>query len=137
MVLMSRTRPHELLLFVVSVLTGIVYLDTLPDPRSLAALVPEVVIRVWAGGLLASGALGLFAYALLRSRVVLGLKLEGSALLIGSGALLMYVVSVFSYAGLHALFTGAIVLGWLIANLVRVIQIIRDLGKLGGRWKRG
>jgi hypothetical protein len=87
-VVTGRHRPHELLLLVVSIITGLAYLLGSPPPGSVAALMPDWLISLWAVGLLISGAMGLFG-AVYRRDLELGLIAEGAAMLIGAGALLV------------------------------------------------
>jgi hypothetical protein len=102
------------------------YLAGSPPPGSLAALLPPWQIYTWAGGLLASGVLGLFGCAWRRD-LELGLGIELVAMLLGAGAMLLYTVEVYAFAGWRALLAGAITAAWTGANLWRAWQIRRDL----------
>lgn len=131
LVVVGRDRPHELLLLAWSLISGISYLLGAPPPGSITALMPAWEIHAWAAGLLASGLIGLVG-CWWRGNHAFGLGLEMGAMLIGSGALLLYVVAAFSVAGWLALFAGGLVVTWLAANLWRVGQIRRDLRNLRG-----
>lgn len=122
----GRHRYHELVLFGASVLLGISYLSTVPAPQSLTALVPGWLVALWAIGLLASGSLGLIAAAW-RGSILVALELERSALLISTGALLLIGGTSFVATGLRALFGGLIIASWAVANILRALQIRRDL----------
>jgi hypothetical protein len=126
----GRYRPHELLLLVVSVVTGVAYLLGSPPPTSVAALLPHWQTYTWAAGLLASGVMGIFGCAWRRD-LELGLQAERAAMLIGGGALLLYTVSVFALGGRRALLAGGITAAWTAANLWRAWQIGRDLREIG------
>jgi len=129
-VVAGRSRPHELLLLGLSLLSGISYLLGAPPPGSITALMPAWEVHAWAAGLLASGLVGLVG-CWWRGNHALGLGLEMGAMLIGSGALLLYSVAAFSLGGWRALFAGGIGVTWMAANLWRAGQIRYDLRQLG------
>ena len=129
-VVAGRDRPHELLFLGLSLLSGISYLLGAPPPGSITALMPPWEIHAWAGGLLASGLIGLVG-CWWRGNHARGLGLEMGAMLIGSGALLLYSVAAFSLGGWRALFAGGIGVTWMAANLLRAGQIRSDLRNLG------
>jgi hypothetical protein len=122
-VVSGRHRPHELLLLVVSLVTGVAYTIGAPPPSSIAALLPDWALHVWSGGLLLSGILGLAGILLRRPYA---LQLEQAGMLIGAGALVWYSAAV-ATLGWRALLAGAICLAWAGANLWRAMQIRRDL----------
>jgi len=123
LIVSGRHRPHEVLLLVVSLLTGVAYTVGAPPPTSIAALLPGWAVHMWSGGLLLSGLVGLVG-ALLRRPP--GLKLEQAAMLIGAAALIGYTAAL-ATLGLPALFAGSISLAWAGANVWRAAQIRRDL----------
>lgn len=125
-IVVGRQRPHQVLLLAWSLIFGVSGLTTAPAPTTVAALVPHWETVVWAAMLAISGAVGLLG-VVRRRDPVLSLQLEAGAMLIGSGALLLYIVAAFAVAGWRALFAGGLVASWLIANLWRSIQIRRDL----------
>lgn len=129
-VVVGRDRPHELLLLGWSLFSGVSYLLGAPPPGSITALMPAWEIHAWAGGLLASGLIGLVG-CWWRGNHALGLGLELGAMLIGSGALLLYSVAAFAVGGWRATFAAGLVATWMAANLWRVGQIRRDLRILG------
>jgi hypothetical protein len=118
-VLAGRHRPHELLLLVVSVLTGTAYTVGAPPPGSLTALLPGWAVLVWSVGMVASGALGL-------AGAWRSLRVEAAGMLIGSAALIWYSAAV-APIGWRASFACAISTAWAAANLWRAVQIHRDL----------
>lgn len=119
----GRHRPHEILLLVVSLVTGAAYTVGAPPPQSVSALMPGWALHTWSVGLALSGALGLIGVLLQWSS---SLQLEQSSMLIGAGALVWYTAAVAPF-GWRALFAGAISVAWAAANLARAIQIQRDL----------
>jgi hypothetical protein len=125
-IVVGRQRPHEVLLLAWSLVFGVAGLMTAPAPSSIAALVPHWEILVWSALLAASGATGLIGVSL-RRNWFLGLQVEAGAQLIGTGALLVYAAAVAVVAGWRGLFAGGFIVTWMIANLVRVWQISRDL----------
>jgi hypothetical protein len=111
-------------------MVGVAYTAGTPPPQSVAATMPQVIVRAWAIGLLASGIVGLVA-VLAPLDVRLSLHLETGAMLIGAGALIIVAVSVFTFTGLsRGLFGGGFCAAWLTANLARAVQIRRDLRSL-------
>lgn len=128
-VVAGRDRPHELLLLALSLFSGISYLLGAPPPGSITALMPAWEIHAWAAGLLVSGLIGLIG-CWWRGNRALGLGLELGAMLIGSGALLLYSVAAFALGGWRALFAGGIGVAWMAANLLRAGQIRSDLHQL-------
>lgn len=123
-------RPHELVLQGMALLVGAVYLIGAPPPTSVAALLPEWAVRLWAGGLLMSGLLTV-ASLILRRRPETSLRMEQSAMLIGVAALVWAGYAVFAYAwSSRALFSGGFCLCWAAANLLRAEQCRRDARRI-------
>lgn len=118
-VVSGRHRPHEILLLVVQVITGVAYTVGAPPPSSVSALLPGWALLVWSVGLAASGVVGL-AGALWSPRV------EAAGMLFGAGALVWYAAALTPY-GWRALLAGAISAAWAGANCWRALQIRRDL----------
>lgn len=119
----GRHRPHEILLLAVSLVTGLAYTIGAPPPASVSSLLPGWALHVWSAGLLLSGVIGLTSVA---SRAYWALKIEASAMLIGAAALVWYSAAIATF-GWRGLFAGAITGAWAAANLVRALQIRRDL----------
>lgn len=115
----GKHRPHQILLLVVSVVTGVAYTIGAPPPASVAALLPGWALLVWSVGLATSGVIGLVG-------VLRSLRLEQASMLLGAAALLWYTAAVSTF-GWRGLFAGAISVAWAVANLVRAGQIRRDL----------
>jgi hypothetical protein len=118
-VISGRHRPHEILLLVVAVVTGVAYTVGAPPPASVAALLPGWAQLVWSVGLGLSGVVGLVG--VLRSP-----RVEAAGMLLGTAAMIWYAVAVAPY-GWRALLAGAIAVAWAAANLWRAMQIRRDL----------
>lgn len=122
-VVSGRHRPHELLLLVVSLVTGVAYTIGAPPPTSVAALMPAWALHVWSAGLVASGVIGLVGAL---SRRSWSLQVEQAGMLIGAASLIWYTAAVVGF-GWRALLAGAISVAWAGANVVRAWQIRRDL----------
>jgi len=118
-VISGRHRPHELLLLVVSLATGLAYTVGAPPPTSVAALLPGWALHVWSLSLALSGVIGIVG-------VWRSLRLEQAGMLLGAAALVWYCAAVVPF-GWRALFAGLVSLAWAAANLVRAAQIGRDL----------
>lgn len=123
LVVSGRHRPHEILLLVVSVVTGVAYTVGAPPPTSVSALLPGWTLHVWALGLALSGVVGLSGVV---TRRPWSLQTEQAGMLLGAAALVWYCAAVAPY-GWRALFAGAVSLAWAAANLARAAQIRRDL----------
>lgn len=119
----GRHRPHEILLLVVSLVTGIAYTIGAPPPTSVAALMPGWALHVWSLGLAVSGAVGLLGVLTQRQW---SLQVEQAGMLLGAGALLWYAAALAPF-GWRALLAGAIALAWAAANVARAQQIRTDL----------
>lgn len=122
-VVSGRHRPHEILLLVVSLVTGAAYTVGAPPPTSMAALLPGWTLHVWAFGLLVSGVVGLSGIA---TRRAWSLQTEQAGMLIGAASLVWYCAAAAPY-GWRALFAGGIAMAWAAANVVRAAQISRDM----------
>lgn len=118
-IIAGRHRPHEILLLVVSIVTGVAYTIGAPPPNSVSALLPAPALLVWSIGLAASGVIGLVG-------VAWSLRFEAAGMLLGSAALIWYVAAVAPF-GWRALLAGAISSAWAGANLWRALQIFLDL----------
>lgn len=125
-VLTGRHRPHELLLLVLSTVSGLSYLIAAPPPTSLAASLPRQFTYVWAGMLAVSGIAGLLGCGW-RSDPERGLLIEQGAMVLGSSALLLYGAAIVNIAGARGAFGAGIAFVWVLANLARATQIYQDL----------
>jgi hypothetical protein len=126
-VIMGRHRPHEQLLLGLSTISGATYLLGAPPPTSVAAAMPMLGVKLWAGGLLISGVAGLVGSWRHGER---GMLLEQGGLLIGAAALVMYAVMAAAYAGWNASFAVGFGGAWAAANLWRARQSWGDLREL-------
>lgn len=125
-VLSGPLRPHEMMFQALAIVLGAVYLIGAPPPTSVAALMPEWAVRLWAGGLLVSGLLTALSL-LLRRRPETSLRIEQSAMLLGAAALVWAGSAVFTYAwSSRALLAGGFCLVWAAANILRSEQCRRD-----------
>lgn len=120
----GRHRPHEQLFLAWSALIGVSYLVWAPPPTFLSASLPHPLLIAWSAALAVSGIIGLTGCWLRGER---GLGVELGGMLINTGALIVYAVSVFSLAGTRALLPGGIVLAWAVANLWRAAQAVKDI----------
>lgn len=129
-VLSGPLRPHELVFQALAVLTGATYLLGAPPPNSVAALMPEWAVRIWAAGLLASGLLTVVSIAV-RRWPDLALRVEQAAMLFGAAALVWVAYAVFAFApSTRAVLSGGICLAWATANVIRAVQCRRDLRRI-------
>lgn len=134
-VMINRRSPHTIVLLVYGLGTGGLALVRLaPLPLPVAAWLGSELSVVWECLMAAYGALGLYALLIRRVRIVLSLRLELAAMLIGAGPLLLYAVIIFTAAlpvGLAVrLFGGGLVGLFGLANLMRVWQLRSDLAGL-------
>lgn len=118
-VVSGRHRPHEILLLVVQVITGVAYSIGAPPPQSVAALLPGWALLVWSVGLAVSGVVGL-------AGVIWSPRVEAAGMLLGAAALIWYAAALAPF-GWRALLAGAISVAWAGANLWRALQIRQDL----------
>jgi len=133
MIVAVRYHAHEIALLVISVILGINYLlAAISPPESIKALsLPTWFITMWALGLLSSGSLGLIAI-FLQSRTVplrdfvLYMRIEGAALVMSTGALLLIVTGTIMSAGMRGAFGIAFVIAWMSANIARSLQIRKE-----------
>jgi hypothetical protein len=129
-VLSGPLRPHEMMFQALAVLLGAVYLAGSPAPTSVAALMPEWAVRLWAGGLLLSGLLTGLSLVL-RRRPETSLRVQQSAMLIGAAALVWTTYAIFVYAwSSRALLGGGFCLCWAAADVIRAEQCRRDARKV-------
>jgi len=130
-ILSGPLRPHEMMFQALAVLLGAVYLIGAPPPASVAALMPEWAVRLWAGGLLVSGLLTAVSL-ILRRRPAMSLRIEQSAMLIGAAALTWTTYAIFVYTAWssRALLGGGFCLVWAAANVMRAEQCRRDVRRV-------
>lgn len=128
----GRFQAHEALLLLISVILGANYLlVTIPPPESLQALAPKWLVMLWSLGLLVSGLAGLVAMFWPSVKDVdVALQVERGAMIMSSGTLLLILGSIVVITGLRGAFGIAFILAWIAANLMRALQIQKDLKKL-------
>lgn len=130
LIITGRDRPHLLMTLWFSLLSGAVFVLGAPVPPSMGG---SGLVAVWAWLLLLSGLVGLVG-CYTRRNLKRALGLERAGMLIGAGAVIGYAVQVYTVNGNRALFSAGFCAGWVIANVVRALQISNDLRKLrGGR----
>lgn len=130
LVVLGRSRPHEFLFLVFSLIWGVAYLIGAPAPTSMASVMPLWVVKTWAAGMLLSGVVGLVGVLFVRRSIERALLLEQSAMLFGAAALIMWTVTAFSFAGMRAGFAGGFAAAIAAAHLWRAWQIRNDLDEL-------
>lgn len=128
-VVVGRRRPHHVLLLLYSLVVGAAYLLGLPQPRSVTENLSSPYLTLWSVGLALSGGIGLVG-SYWRGQIEAGLMLERSAMLIGAASVFGYAWTV-GQAGTTASFAAGFCLAWGVANLVRAVQISKDLHSLG------
>lgn len=109
--------PFELFLSLLCVVSGATLLLGAPAPMSLEALLPLVVVKVWAGTLLLGS--GLTAVGILRGRqltAIYGLRLLGDAALV-------YSIAILVVGGIRGVTAGVITVAFAIACLARAFQL--------------
>jgi hypothetical protein len=122
----SRRHPHQVLIAVMCVLSGLPILFGGPRPGSLTAALPVVFLYVWAIVITTCGVL-VVAAALVRS-VINALYLEMIADLPLALILAAYAVALLSSAGLRGLVPATIVVGASAAFGMRWWQVHKTFG---------
>lgn len=128
-IVVGRRRPHHVLLLLYSFAVGTAYLLGAPQPRSVTENLSNPYLLLWSVGLALSGGIGLIG-SYWRGQIDVGLMLERSAMLIGAASVFGYAWTV-SQAGTTSSFAVGFCLAWGIANLVRAVQIGKDLHSIG------
>lgn len=122
----GRLHDHQVFLLTWSVLLGATFAFGAPTPASLATSINRPVFLGWAATLAVSGVLGLLG-CFWRGRLDVGLEIERAALLMQSGAWLLFSGCVIAYAGASGSTAAGICLAWALANLSRSHRINRAL----------
>ncbi len=117
-----RYRPHEILLFLASAILGASWVNAVPPPESVAVAQPDWVLHAWAGCTLFSGVLGLIA-CLIPNETERIMRLELSALMLGSATMIIYTTSLVTAVGMSALGPLVTFALWSLANMIRAAQI--------------
>lgn len=133
-VISGRHRPHELMLFVASLLLAVLWLAGIPLSTSLDRLVPPLSVIAWYSMNGFAGVVGLAALYLpwrVAGRA-LWLELAANAAASGSGA--AYAAAILYFGGWRGLAAGLfIVCVWVGGSVGRISQIRRELGELKQR----
>lgn len=120
----GRSRPHEVVFILLSLLFGAVYTFGAPPPRSVVAQMPHPFVLVWAIFLLVGGIVGGISVIGRLSRRKLFLEL--ASMLMTTGSLITISAAIFGYAGLtKGLFGVGFCVAWATGNLVRAADIVR------------
>lgn len=118
---------HELLLTVYALVAGVSLLVAAPEPTSVNAALPGWSIPVWTSGLVAGGVLYLVGKFGPWRRLRRGKEFERAGLLLGAAALVTYSAAAMSVGGGRAFFAAGSCLAWAAANIVRVVQLAREI----------
>lgn len=120
---LSRKKPHLILLLILSVLSGISVFLTDANPN-----VPDWLSRMWGISLLLSGVTALVAH-LQRTDRERGMYVERGALALQSGAVMVYVATLTSFLpwGAEIFITLLAGIAWAGANMWEVKLISSDL----------
>ena len=131
-VVVASVKPFEVMTLVASALLGALYLYTfLIDPlgpRTIHALLPEVLVPFWYFLLLVGGVVGLVGICL--SNVFTALLVERIGLHAVGFAISVYVLALFASSGLHALGAGILLMSLASACAWRIFTINRDLKRV-------
>lgn len=129
-IVLSRQKPHLLLLLVLGILSGVSILLGTYDPNTMESQLPEVVVQAWGGCLLASSIIAMLGHLGFRRNRVRGMRIERGALLIQSGMILLYGLILVGMFGWAATISGGAMLSWAGANVWESQLIKRDLRML-------
>lgn len=125
-IFIARRKPHEILLLVLALLSGVSLLAGPAEPDSMRQELPPFVPTAWAVVLLVSAILGLGGI-LWRGNPIRGMLIERGALRMQAGMVLIYGAVLISYAGWSAVISGGAALAWCLANLWECRLITQDL----------
>lgn len=128
-VVVTRKKPHELLLLVLSVLSGMAYFL---EPDGKPDVIPVQVSIAWAVLLMSSGLFGLLGVAIQRWQLLRGMRIERGALQLQAGLVIIYGSSLVAFVGWQSLVSLAAALVWAGANAWESRLISRDLCLIEG-----
>src|SRR5258705_6434498 len=89
-IVLSRQKPHMLLLLVLGILSGVSILTNTYDPSTMEQQLPSWAISVWGGCLLGSSVIAMLGHLGFRRNRMRGMRIELGALLIQAGMVLLY-----------------------------------------------
>lgn len=124
----SRRHPDQVLVAALLVLSGLPILGGGPQPGSVSATLPGVLVYLWAGVLVLGGLL-VVAAAVVRT-AEFGLYLELAAHPPIAVMLWVYAASAFVVGGGAAAVAGGIIAAIGLARTFRTFQVIRTLRDL-------
>jgi len=126
LVVAGRSRPHEVLLLATSIPLGAGVLLTAPAPQSLTSLMPRWFVLAWAAALAVSGLVGLVAIYW-PGPAARKLSAESAALILNGGSLGVFALAAVAASGWRAWFAASYFAAWAAADIIRSLQIRRDL----------
>lgn len=121
----ARRHPHQVLLAALLLISGLSILLGGPRPGSIAAVLPGLLVVVWAGTLVVGSALVVAAAVVGSEELALYLELVADLPLAIMCA--VYAVAVITVAGAAGMFPASIVLGMGLAFLIRGHQVHQTL----------
>lgn len=120
----ARRHPHQVCLAALIMVSGLAILLGGPQPGSVSASLPPLLLLLWAGVLAVGGAM-VVAAAIVPPLTALFLELAADLPL--AVMCVVYAASVAMVAGARALVPMAIVTGVAAAFAVRALQVFRTL----------
>lgn len=129
-IVLSRQKPHMLLLLILGILTGVSIFAGTYDPNAMERDLPEWVVQIWGGCLLGSGVIAIFGHLGWRRNRMRGMLIERGALLIQAGMVLLYGTVLVGMFGWAATLSGGATLCWAGAHIWESQLIKRDLRML-------
>lgn len=127
-IVVGRRSPHALAWLGYSAAAGLTLLFA-PAPQSVATVLDRWQVYVWAGLLVVSGAVGMWA-VLSRRDIIRSLGYEQGAMLINAAGLVTFAATVAVAVPSRAWFAVGMALVWAVANLWRAWQIHGELRSL-------
>lgn len=127
---LSRQKPHLILFLVLSLLSGIGYLASDPKENPGSGKLPAHVSSTWAWLLVVTGLIGLAGIVWQRWHVERGMLVERGALLLQSGAVVVYAGFLAGYHPPQWALSVTAAAVWSGINIWEARLIKRDLGRL-------
>lgn len=124
-VVTGRHRPHEVMFLVFSTLIGAAFAAGTKPPTTVEQLMPDWILWLWYGLLLASGAVGIIS--ILIRCPFRALTLERAAMWGQTAAPLIYALALLSYGRAPAAFAIGFCLAWSAASAWRLWQVSREI----------
>lgn len=134
-VVSARRHPYQVFLGALCVVAGMPTLFGGPKPGTLAHLMPEWMLYLWAATIVVGGA-GVVAAAITRNTLT-ALYVEGISQLPLCVVATLYAVTIAWVVGYHGLPAAAIVFGFAVAAGVRFYQIATTLRRVSWTLHQG